>query len=66
MIASDTPESDARSLYNLGASSGSSTSNSSDLVTSNPAFNELVGERTRFAWILTGLMLVVYFGFIGL
>ena len=66
MIASDTEESDARSLYDAGASSGSSTSNSSDAVISNPTFKELVGERTRFAWILTGLMLVVYFGFIGL
>ncbi|MCB4806585.1 DUF485 domain-containing protein, partial [Methylobacterium brachiatum] len=32
----------------------------------DPTFQQLVGERTRFAWILTGLMLVVYFGFIGL
>jgi uncharacterized membrane protein (DUF485 family) len=31
-----------------------------------PEFQQLVGERTRFAWILTILMLVVYFGFIGL
>ncbi|MDR7036424.1 uncharacterized membrane protein (DUF485 family) [Methylobacterium sp. BE186] len=32
----------------------------------NPTFQTLVHERTRFGWILTGLMLVVYFGFIGL
>ena len=25
-----------------------------------------VSERTRFGWILTGAMLVIYFGFIGL
>ncbi|WP_132250703.1 DUF485 domain-containing protein [Methylobacterium segetis] len=31
-----------------------------------PTFRTLVHERTRFGWILTGLMLVVYFGFIGL
>ncbi|WP_430913401.1 DUF485 domain-containing protein [Methylobacterium sp. sgz302541] len=32
----------------------------------NPTFQTLVHERTRFAWILTGLMLAVYLGFIGL
>ncbi|MGU3668499.1 DUF485 domain-containing protein [Methylobacterium sp. A49B] len=31
-----------------------------------PEFQQLVSERTRFGWILTILMLVVYFGFIGL
>ena len=31
-----------------------------------PEFQQLVHERTRFAWIPTILMLVVYFGFIGL
>ncbi|MGT2487110.1 DUF485 domain-containing protein [Methylobacterium oryzae CBMB20] len=31
-----------------------------------PEFQQLVHERTRFAWTLTILMLVVYFGFIGL
>ncbi|KNY19187.1 DUF485 domain-containing protein [Methylobacterium sp. ARG-1] len=35
-------------------------------ITQSPQFRQLVGERTRFGWILTGLMLVVYFGFIGL
>jgi uncharacterized membrane protein (DUF485 family) len=29
-------------------------------------FQQLIAERTRFGWILTGVMLVVYFGFIGL
>lgn len=37
-----------------------------DRVTSNPIFQTLVAERTRFGWILTILMLIVYFGFIGL
>ena len=35
-------------------------------IARTPEFQQLVGERTRFAWILTGLMLMVYFGFIGL
>lgn len=35
-------------------------------VASNPTFQTLVAERTRFGWILTILMLIVYFGFIGL
>lgn len=37
-----------------------------DQVIRNPTFRILVHERTRFGWILTTLMLVVYFGFIGL
>lgn len=35
-------------------------------VARSPEFQTLVAERTKFAWILTGLMLLVYFGFIGL
>ena len=35
-------------------------------VATSPIFRQLVEERTRFGWILTGLMLAVYFGFIGL
>ncbi|MCJ2013427.1 DUF485 domain-containing protein [Methylobacterium sp. J-076] len=35
-------------------------------IARTPEFQQLVHERTRFGWILTGLMLVVYFGFIGL
>ena len=37
-----------------------------DRVVRNPTFQTLVTERTRFGWILTILMLIVYFGFIGL
>ena len=37
-----------------------------DRIARSPQFQQLVHERTRFGWILTGLMLVVYFGFIGL
>ncbi|WP_019905464.1 DUF485 domain-containing protein [Methylobacterium sp. 77] len=35
-------------------------------IAQNPHFKELVHERTRFGWTLTILMLLVYFGFIGL
>lgn len=35
-------------------------------IVQTPEFQQLVHERTRFAWTLTILMLVVYFGFIGL
>ena len=37
-----------------------------DRIVKNSSFQKLVHERTRFGLILTGLMLVVYFGFIGL
>ncbi|MHC2108640.1 MULTISPECIES: DUF485 domain-containing protein [unclassified Methylobacterium] len=37
-----------------------------DRIVRTPEFKQLVTERTRFGWILTILMLVVYFGFIGL
>jgi uncharacterized membrane protein (DUF485 family) len=32
----------------------------------SPRFQELVRQRTRFAWILSTAMLVIYFGFIVL
>ncbi|KQP24587.1 hypothetical protein ASF27_10835 [Methylobacterium sp. Leaf102] len=35
-------------------------------VAQNPRFQELVHERTRFGWTLTAIMLLIYFGFIGL
>ncbi|MCJ2049531.1 DUF485 domain-containing protein [Methylobacterium sp. J-070] len=35
-------------------------------IARTPEFQQLVAERTRFGWTLTILMLVVYFGFIGL
>ncbi|MCJ2123675.1 DUF485 domain-containing protein [Methylobacterium sp. J-077] len=37
-----------------------------DRIVRTPEFKQLVAERTRFGLILTILMLVVYFGFIGL
>ncbi|KMO36926.1 membrane protein [Methylobacterium tarhaniae] len=33
-------------------------------VLASPKFRELVHERTRFAWILSGLMLAIYLVFI--
>jgi len=33
-------------------------------VKRDPQFQELVSRRSRFAWILSGTMLVIYFGFI--
>jgi uncharacterized membrane protein (DUF485 family) len=33
-------------------------------VLRNPGFQELVRQRTRFAWTLSIAMLVIYFGFI--
>jgi uncharacterized membrane protein (DUF485 family) len=33
-------------------------------VRQEPLFRELVDKRTRFAWVLSGAMLVIYFGFI--
>jgi uncharacterized membrane protein (DUF485 family) len=33
-------------------------------VQQEPLFRELVERRTRFAWVLSATMLVIYFGFI--
>ena len=33
-------------------------------VKRDPQLQELVSRRSRFAWILSGTMLVIYFGFI--
>ena len=38
--------------------------NDYDRVLQNPRFQELVRQRTKFAWTLTIVMLVIYFGFI--
>ena len=35
-------------------------------IEANPAYLELKRKRSSFGWILTILMLVVYYGFIGL
>jgi uncharacterized membrane protein (DUF485 family) len=39
-------------------------SNLSSRIRQNPAFQELVRKRTSFAWLLSALMLLIYFGFI--
>jgi len=39
---------------------------SAEKIRNNPKFRELVSKRTRFAWILSAIVLVMYFGFIAL
>ncbi|ABY30957.1 MULTISPECIES: DUF485 domain-containing protein [Methylorubrum] len=58
--------SDARSLHGAGALDMPEPDHRLDRIAEHPTFKTLVHERTRFGWILTGLMLFVYFGFIGL
>src|SRR3954468_7599990 len=38
--------------------------NEIDGITNNPRFQELVRERSSFAWMLSIIMLVIYYGFI--
>lgn len=38
----------------------------SNKIAANPKFHELVSKRTSFAWILTAVMMVMYYGFIML
>jgi len=33
-------------------------------IKSNPKYQELVSKRKRFGWMLTALMMVVYYGYI--
>ncbi|MDP1784359.1 MAG: DUF485 domain-containing protein [Sulfuricurvum sp.] len=35
-----------------------------DRIKNDPDYIRLVSERSRFAWILTIIMLVIYFGFV--
>jgi uncharacterized membrane protein (DUF485 family) len=35
-------------------------------VAENPKYKELIAKRTRFGWILTAIMLIVYYGYISL
>jgi uncharacterized membrane protein (DUF485 family) len=37
-----------------------------DHIRNNPKFAELVAKRTVFAWTLSVIILVMYFGFIGI
>jgi uncharacterized membrane protein (DUF485 family) len=36
----------------------------SDKIRNNPKYKELVGKRSRFAWTLSAIVLVIYYGFI--
>ncbi|AMB45679.1 MULTISPECIES: DUF485 domain-containing protein [Methylobacteriaceae] len=56
----------ARTLQGAGALDMPEPDPRLDRIAEDPIFKTLVHERTRFGWILTGLMLFVYFGFIGL
>ncbi len=35
-------------------------------IANNPTYQELKAKRSKFGWTLTILMLIVYYGFIGL
>lgn len=37
---------------------------SAEHIRNNPKFAELVRKRTAFAWTLSAIMLIIYFGFI--
>ncbi len=62
--ASVTPQ--AQTIHGIGALEMPEPDHDLDRIAEHPTFKTLVRERTRYGWILTGLMLVVYFGFIGL
>ncbi len=36
-----------------------------ETIERDPAFHEFVARRRRFAWLLSSLMLIIYFGFIA-
>ena len=62
---------DSQTLFDDGRASGAVSGgdmddNSVTRIQNNPAFAELVKTRKSFAWTLTILMLVIYFGFIAL
>lgn len=38
---------------------------SAEKIRNNPKFRELVTKRTRFAWTLSLIILVIYYGFIA-
>jgi uncharacterized membrane protein (DUF485 family) len=42
------------------------TIESVDAITRHPRYAELVSKRKRFGWILTFLMMLIYYGFIML
>lgn len=40
------------------------TTQTTQQILNNPNYQELVSKRSRFAWMLTAIMLLVYFSFI--
>ncbi len=60
------PALDGRPAPGVVRSPSRDSAQSDARIAQNPIFQTLVQERTRFSWILTVLMLLVYFGFIGL
>ena len=37
-----------------------------DRIRANPKYQELVSKRNSYGWIMTALMMIVYYGFIAL
>ena len=35
-------------------------------IVANPKYQRLISTRSRFGWLLTAIMLVVYYGYIGI
>ena len=50
----------------MAASEAEQKLEASAQIRRSAAYQALVSRRTRFGWILTAIMLVVYFGYIGL
>jgi uncharacterized membrane protein (DUF485 family) len=40
--------------------------NQASKITQHPAYQKLVSSRRRFSWLMTFIVLVIYYGFIGL
>jgi uncharacterized membrane protein (DUF485 family) len=50
-------------MATTGAPSGGA---SAAAIAANPKYQQLIARRTRFGWTLTVIMLIAYFGYIGL
>jgi len=50
----------------MGDASTAATDDVTARIQANPAYQQLRRERSRFGWILTVAMLVVYYGYIAL
>lgn len=42
------------------------TGASAAAIAANPKYQALIAKRTRFGWLLTVIMLIAFFGYIGL